>query len=57
MNLDFHGAYSFTFNFWILISNGFLHSLAVNPKKTLITVRSVRETLYFTSQDGHCHFE
>jgi len=44
MNLDVHGAYSFISSFWIPISNCFLHSLVVNPKKTLITVRFVSET-------------
>jgi len=53
MNLDVHGAYYFIFNFWIPISNCFLQSLDVNPKKTLITVRFVSETLYFITQDGH----
>ena len=55
MNLDFHGLYSFIFNFLILISNNFRRSVVV--KKTLNTDRITRETLYLISQDGHCLLE
>ena len=57
MNLVFSRRLFFIFKSWILLSNGFLQSLAVNPQKTLITVRLIWETLYFASQDGHCLLE
>jgi hypothetical protein len=54
MNLVFSRRLISIFKFWILLPNGFLQSLVVNPQKTLITVRLIWETLYFASQDGHC---
>ena len=52
-NLVFSRRLFFIFKSWILLSNGFLESLVVNPQKSLITVKLIWETLYFASQDGH----
>ena len=57
MNLLFSQRLFFIFKSWILLPNGFLQSLVVNPQKTLITLRLIWETLYFSSQDGHCLLE